>query len=176
MLRGLVKTDREHYQKWQKGGEWRAYDAPWARNKPEEKQHQEEKTTQGDQKVDPSPKKMAVIATLDNKPLGWVNRYSPRANPLIWYVGIDICEDDFLDRGYGTEALRLWVDYLFENSDYHKICLDTWSFNPRMARVAEKIGFTAEGCQRELQFWQGEWLDLLHYGMLREEWEADKKR
>ena len=117
---------------------------------------------------------MAVIATLDNQPLGWVNRYSFRDNPLIWLVGIDICEDDFLNRGCGTEALRLWVDYLFAHSDYHKICLDTWSFNPRMMHVAEKIGFVYEGCQREMQFWQGQWLDLVHYGLLREEWEAGR--
>jgi len=22
-----------------------------------------------------------------------------------------------------------------------------------------------------MQFWEGEWLDLMHYGILREEWE-----
>jgi RimJ/RimL family protein N-acetyltransferase len=66
---------------------------------------------------------------------------------------------------------KLWVNHLFANSEYHKLCLDTWSFNPRMMRVAEKAGFLYEGRQREIQYWQGEWLDLMHYGMLREEWE-----
>jgi len=115
---------------------------------------------------------MAVIAILENIPLCWVNRYRFIDNPLIWFVGISICKDDFLNRGYGSEALTLWVNYLFAYCDYHKLCLDTWSFNPRMMKVAEKLGFIPEGCQREMQFWQGEWLDLLHYGMLREEWEA----
>ncbi len=177
MLRTLVKSDRAHYERWQSQGEWRAYDAPWARDKPEEKQkqNQDEGKPQRGTEDAPTPQKIALIATLENQPLGWVNRYSPRGNPLVWHVGIDICEDDYLNRGYGSEALRLWVDYLFENSDYHKICLDTWSFNPRMARVAEKIGFIAEGRQRELQRWQGEWLDLLHYGLLRAEWEEGRE-
>ena len=172
MLRTHLETDRTPYQRWQTEGEWRSLDAPWERNKVEKKQNQGDKQKKSPVEEDTAPQKMAVIATLENKPLGWVNRYRFRDHPLIWFVGISICEDDYLNRGYGTEALYLWVNYLFENSDYHKLCLDTWSFNPRMMHVAEKLGFISEGCQREMQFWQGEWLGLMHYGMLRDEWEA----
>jgi len=171
MLRTHLETDRVPYQRWQVKGEWRTLDAPWEHSKPKQNQNKE-KNKQKPIEEDPSPNRMAVIATLENKPLGWVNRYRFRDNPLIWFVGISICEDDYLNRGYGSEALTLWVDYLFSNSHYHKLCLDTWSFNPRMMHVAEKLGFISEGCQREMQFWQNEWLDLVHYGMLREEWDA----
>ena len=77
----------------------------------------------------------------------------------------------YLNQGVGTEALGLWVDYLFSISDVHRIGLDTWSFSERMMRVAEKLGFVREGAERELVQWQGEWLDLVHFGMLRREWE-----
>jgi RimJ/RimL family protein N-acetyltransferase len=113
-----------------------------------------------------------VIALLDERPIGWVNRYGEKRFPDTWMVGIDICEDDYLEKGLGTEALRLWVDYLFANSTVHRIGLDTWSFNPRMMRVAEKLGFALEGAQREVLQWQGEWLDFVHYGMLRKEWKT----
>jgi RimJ/RimL family protein N-acetyltransferase len=33
-------------------------------------------------------------------------------NPQACFVGIDICEDAYLNRGLGTEALQLWVDYI----------------------------------------------------------------
>ena len=173
MLRTRVETDRDVYKKhWLKQGEWLLYDAPWAQSENKEDQNQESRKKQTNIQDDSVPKRWAIIATLDNKPLGWVNRYGGKDSPLVWFVGIDICEDDYLNRGYGTEALRLWVNHLFANSEYHKLCLDTWSFNPRMMRVAEKIGFITEGCQRAIRFWQGEWLDLMHFGMLREEWEA----
>lgn len=182
ILRPIVVTDRDHYMRWQTQGEWRSLDAPWERYATEEKKDEarnQRTNTQGDSapqeqasiQDDSVPKKRAVITTLENKPLGWMNRYRSKNSPIVWYVGIDICEDDYLNRGYGTEALKLWVDHLFANSEYHKLCLDTWSFNPRMMRVAEKVGFIPEGFQRQMQFWDGEWLDLLHYGMLREEWE-----
>jgi RimJ/RimL family protein N-acetyltransferase len=38
--------------------------------------------------------------------------------------------------------------------------------------VAEKIGFVYEDRAHALRQWQGEWLDLLHFGMLREEWQG----
>ncbi len=77
---------------------------------------------------------------------------------------------------YLSQCVILFSQYftlenLFANSKYHKLCLDTWSFNPRMMRVAEKVGFVPEGFQRQMQFWGGEWLDFMHYGMLRAEWE-----
>ena len=171
MLRPHMKSDGIPYQRWQNQGEWRSLDAPWEQTKDDKKQDQGQRKKKSLEEDSPAPQKMAVIATFANKPLGWVTRYR-KDNPTIWYVGIDICEDDFLNRGYGTEALSLWVDYLFEKSNYHKLCLDTWSFNPRMMRVAEKIGFIFEGSQREMQFWQDDWLDLMHYGLLREEWET----
>ena len=183
MLRTIVATDRDHYLRWQTQGEWRLLDSPWAQETTEEKKAEENNKQQTNTQDDPAPKKQAsiiddsipkkraVIATLDNKPLGWVNRYRSKNSPIIWYVGIAIAEDDYLNHGYGTEALKLWVDHLFVNSEFHKLCLDTWSFNPRMMRVAEKIGFIHEGSQREMQFWEGKWLDFVHYGMLREEWE-----
>jgi RimJ/RimL family protein N-acetyltransferase len=40
-----------------------------------------------------------------------------------------------------------------------------------MIRVAEKAGFVYEGVEREMVQWQGKWLDLIHFGVLRQEWE-----
>ncbi len=51
----------------------------------------------------------------------------------------------------------------------------TYSFNPRMIRVAEKLGFMHEGTEREVINWQGEWLDRLCFGILRKEWEERRK-
>jgi RimJ/RimL family protein N-acetyltransferase len=171
MLRSIVATDREHWVRWQTQGEWLLLDAPWEQNGSEEEKKQDDEKRPASIQDDAVPKTRAVIATLDGWPMGWVNRYNPRNEPLVWFVGISIMVDDCLNRGYGTEALKLWVNHLFANSETHKLGLDTWSFNPRMMRVAEKVGFVFEGCQREMQFWQGEWLGFMHYGMLRDEWE-----
>jgi RimJ/RimL family protein N-acetyltransferase len=179
LLRGWIASDIDHYVRWQTQGEWRLFDAPWyecptAMTAEDETHNREwfmEQLKGGDESW---LNTRAVIATPDYTPLGWVNRYGEKKNPGVCFVGIDTCEDTYLNRGLGTEALQLWVDYLFAASDVHKLGLETWSFNPRMIRVAEKVGFVYEGRQREMRHWQGEWLDHLHYGILREEWESSK--
>jgi RimJ/RimL family protein N-acetyltransferase len=115
---------------------------------------------------------MAIIAMKDKRPLGWVNRYSEPHSPDTVMVGINICEDDALNRGFGTEALGLWIGHLFSDSGVHRLGFDTWSFNPRAMHVAERVGFVHEGTQREVLQWEGQWLHLVHFGMLRTEWEA----
>jgi RimJ/RimL family protein N-acetyltransferase len=179
LLRDRIPNDVKKYLCWQTVGEWREYDAPWEGVCTSLTQEQQDKFIhrffEKCNEELPFPRQNATIASHKSEPLGYVNRYSQERFPDVWYVGIDICEDKHLNKGVGTEALRLWVNYLFSNSTIHKIALDTWSFNKRMIRVAEKLGFIHEGIERELILWQGQWLDMVHYGMLRQEWEEKIK-
>lgn len=176
ILRDPILTDIDRYVHWQTHGEWRMYDAPWegmrsSMTAEEEETFRQLFLDQCDQNQ-PEPRRSAMIATTgENRPLGWVSRYANDRFPNAWFVGINICEDGVLNRGLGTEALALWVDYLFANSSVHRLGLDSWSFNPRMKRVAEKVGFVYEGAQREMIEWQGCWLNWVHYGLLRRGWE-----
>jgi RimJ/RimL family protein N-acetyltransferase len=176
LLRDFVPEDVERFIYWQTHGEWRQYDAPWEGFGDHLPPVQEEKIRghflklgQSDQ---PLPRGRAMICLReDHTPLGTVNRYGDPRFPAVYYIGINICEDRFINQGLGTEAFSLWIDYLFDNSSAHKIECHTWSLNPRMVRVAEKLGFKYEGRERELVQWQGEWQDRIRYGMLRSEWQ-----
>jgi RimJ/RimL family protein N-acetyltransferase len=177
-LRDYLPTDVDALLGWQIQGQWRLFDAPWegvrtTYTQAEQAQYRQ-RFLEGLAEDLPSPRKRMMIALLDDQPIGWVSRYGEDRFPDTMMIGIDICEDDRLEQGLGTEALGLWVDYLFANSTTHRLGLDTWSFNPRMLRVAKKLGFTPEGAQREVVQWQGQWLDFVHFGMLRGEWELRK--
>jgi RimJ/RimL family protein N-acetyltransferase len=179
VLRGWLASDCDHFVRWLAHGEWRQFDAPWEEFRPamtaEDTERNREWFMQQLEAGDGSwLSGRAVIATPEDIPLGWVSVYGGKRKLRVCFVGIDICEDAYLNRGLGTEALKLWVDHLFAVYDMHRIGLDTWSFNPRMIRVAEKVGFVYEGRQREMQYWQGEWLDSLHFGLLREEWQGSR--
>ena len=66
------------------------------------------KKCQGEQST---PRSSAFIVTKgDHRPLGWVNSYQKESYPSVAYVGISICEDAALNRGLGSEALKLWID------------------------------------------------------------------
>lgn len=175
ILRDRLSSDVDAFIRWPTHGEWRLLDAPWQGVRtsltPEEEARLREQSS-AYRAEQTSPRKMAIIAMKDKRPLGWINRYSEPHSPDTVMVGINICEDDALNRGFGTEALGLWIGHLFSDSGIHRLGFDTWSFNPRAMHVAERVGFVHEGTQREVLRWEGQWLDLVHFGMLRTEWEA----
>lgn len=173
-LRDRRSSDVDVYLRWLIAGEWRHFDAPW-------EGIQESLSAEEEAKIRsrflarleegfPTSRTGAIIETLDGTSLGWVNRYGCGPNPDAWCVGIDLCEDGHLNRGCGTEALTLWVAYLFEQTGIERLGLETWSFNPRMIRVAEKIGFQHEGTLQRAKEWQGQWLDKLLFGLPRADW------
>jgi RimJ/RimL family protein N-acetyltransferase/uncharacterized damage-inducible protein DinB len=176
LLRDQHESDADDYLRWRTSGEWREFDAPWEQSPPLNTDEQRETVRRRFLHLcaEPLPelRTTAIIALPDGRPLGWVNRYDSERFPDVCKLGIDICEDEYLNRGLGTEALALWIGYLFAVPTMRRIGLDTWSFNQRMIHVARKLGFTQEGAERELVQWQGEWLTLLHFGLLRREWEA----
>ena len=179
LLRDFEPSDLDVYISWMvNDGIWKRYDAPW-----EEQPEWNEQTRQmyadrftgycSDRSV---PRRRVGIVVKDGcRLIGWVNRYAVDLHPDACMVGLDICVDGVLGRGYGSEALVLWVDHLFSQSEFHRIGLATYSFNVAMQRVAEKSGFTLEGREREIRFWDGEWIDRLTYGLLREEWDLVKR-
>ncbi len=176
LLRDRLAADAESYARWQAAGEWREFDAPWEEGPPARTAEQREHLRGRFQRLCaeplPDPRMTAIIALPDGRPVGWVNRHDLERFPDTCKLGIDICEDECLNRGLGTEALALWIGYLFATPALRRVGLDTWSFNPRMIRVAQKLGFSREGADREMVCWRGEWLDRIHFGLLRREWEA----
>lgn len=47
-------------------------------------------------------------------------------------TGIVIYDHDFWSGGYGSEAYKLWIDFLFESTGLHRLGMSTWSRNIRM--------------------------------------------
>lgn len=80
-------------------------------------------------------------------------------------------EGDF-GKGYGTEAMRLMVDYGFRELNLHRISLGVYAFNPRAIRVYEKIGFVKEGVLRDSLYWDGDYIDEITMSILEDEWQG----
>ena len=179
ILRDRRASDVDRFVYWQTHGEWRLLDAPWETLRehlaPDEEAKIRQNFSESCSEAPPTPRKRAMIVTADDRLIGFVNRYPHERFPDLFLLGIRIGEDDFLSRGYGTEALQLWVEYMFDNSAVHRIGAATWSFNPRAIALLSKTGFTHEGTERELIEWQGQWQDRLYFGILRQEWEKKKQ-
>jgi RimJ/RimL family protein N-acetyltransferase len=84
--------------------------------------------------------------------------------------GITIGEKDYWGNGYGTEATRLILDYGFQQLNLHRISSSAFAFNERSIRLHKKVGFKEEGRRREAIFKNGQFHDLVMFGILRGEW------
>ena len=77
-------------------------------------------------------------------------------------------------QGYCTEAVKLFVDFLFLLQAIERIQATTDSRNKASQRVLEKAGFTKEGIIRKALFMKGDWVDISLFSILREDWKEPK--
>jgi RimJ/RimL family protein N-acetyltransferase len=85
-----------------------------------------------------------------------------------WALGIGLAAE-FRGRGYGSEAQRQIVHYLFAHTQVNRIEATTEITNVAEQRALEKAGFTREGVLRGTAFRQGRWHDQIIYSVLRDD-------
>lgn len=86
--------------------------------------------------------------------------------------GILIGDKTYWNLGYGTEAVRLLVKHGFQTLNLNRIYLRVLDNNPRAIRAYEKAGFIHEGRQRQAEYKNGRYFDLLVMSILKEEYQA----
>lgn len=88
------------------------------------------------------------------------------------WLGIFIGEREYRGRGFGTDAIRLIVQYGFCELNLRRITLGLHLYNERALKSYLKVGFTLEGRARGEGLRDGVRYDGLYMGLLREEWKA----
>jgi RimJ/RimL family protein N-acetyltransferase len=84
-------------------------------------------------------------------------------------TGIFIGDKNYWNKGYGTEALSLLMDYGFKALNLHNIFLRVYSFNQQAIRSYEKIGFKQIGIRREALYRNFERHDIIFMDLLRKD-------
>jgi ribosomal-protein-alanine N-acetyltransferase len=74
---------------------------------------------------------------------------------------------EFRGHGFGTQAQRQLVDYLFSTTLVNRVQATTDTENEAEQRVLERIGFRREGVLRGAGFVGGQWRDFVMYARLR---------
>ncbi len=94
--------------------------------------------------------------------------YGPNEGSQAYNIGITL-SPKFRGKGYGTEAQRLFTDYLFSTYTVTHVEASTDVTNVAEQRALIKAGFTREGTARKAQWRAGDWRDLIVYSKLRGE-------
>ena len=85
-------------------------------------------------------------------------------------LSIILGEVDAWGQGYGTEAIRLLLDYAFGSLNFHRVAIGVVGFNERALRFYERVGFRREGIQRDGYYYGGRYHDFVMMSMLEDEY------
>lgn len=85
-------------------------------------------------------------------------------------LGIFIGDDSNRGKGYGKEAIKLLLEYGFNNLNLNNIMLSVYSFNKRAIKVYESLGFKKFGTRHKSHYFKGKFYDEIQMEILKEEY------
>ena len=119
-----------------------------------------------------NPARSLLIFEQAGEPLGFVN--------ITQTVAEHIADWGFYlapgaPRGTGQQLGEAALAFAFDSLGLHKVCGQALAFNERSIRFHEKLGFVQEGALREQHFDGATYHTIIHFGLLRYEWQAQKR-
>lgn len=110
------------------------------------------------------------IITLDgDKLIGTVSLENMKTTHRSAILGIFIGDKEYREKGYGTEAVKLILDYGFNYINLHSIKLEVLDCNARAIKCYKKCGFKEVGKSREDRFINGKWHGTISMDILENE-------
>lgn len=128
-----------------------------------------------------------IIASAKKSSPGNFNIIDLETNELIGSVGLDkikdvsrsavlgifIGSDKYRSNGYGTEAIKLLLEYGFKYLNLHSIKLTVLDVNVRAYKCYIKCGFKETGRDREAMYLNGKYHDVINMDILESEFTGD---
>ena len=120
--------------------------------------------------ADQSKKLFMICKVENNEPVGTIGLdHIDFANQSTEFGNMLIGKQEFVGKGYATEATELMLSYCFLRLNMNRVYLKVYADNARAISLYERCGFKVEGTLREAQFECGMFKDLLVMSILRRE-------
>jgi RimJ/RimL family protein N-acetyltransferase len=91
-------------------------------------------------------------------------------------VGITIGNKNYWNKGYGSEALTLLLDYGFKALNLNNVLIRVYAFNERAQKCYEKVGFKCFGQRRKSLYRNRERYDVIYLDILPEDFYKENKK
>ncbi|HOQ43026.1 MAG TPA: GNAT family protein [Smithellaceae bacterium] len=103
--------------------------------------------------------KHKLIGSFQLRDIQWIHRRA--------WLGIMIGDSEEQGKGFGSEAMRLGMDYAFKVLHLEKISLEVVRQNQRAINLYEKIGFKREGLLKRHYYFDGGYHDVLIMSLIK---------
>jgi len=117
---------------------------------------------------------LSIVVKKGGRLIGNVSLFKLQSVHRSAELGIAVADLSMASKGYGTEAMRLMLDYAFGTLNLNRVELSVHDFNRRALAAYRKLGFVEEGRKRQSYFCDGKYHDDIVMGILRSEWNALK--
>lgn len=109
------------------------------------------------------------IVTLEDKMIGTVSLENINYTNRTATLGIFIGDKNYRNNGYGTETIKLILEYGFNYLNLNNVDLTLMSFNERALKCYQKCGFKEYGRRRQCKYINGKYYDCIYMDVLKEE-------
>ncbi len=129
-----------------------------------------EKSVLEEMSADPGEKQvhLAIWLNAPQRLIGNTSLFQINPRDLHAQTGIFIGDKSCWNKGLGTEAMRLLLEYGFTSRNLRKVMLSCFGHNLRAKAAYEKLGFQEVGRYKEHRFVQGEYVDMILMEVFRE--------
>lgn len=115
-----------------------------------------------------------AVIYVDNEVAGLVGfnaiDYQNKRAEIGYWLG-----EPYIGQGIMTKAVEAMIAYGFETLQLNRIDLKAASTNDKSRGVAKRLGFKEEGVIREAEWMHDHYLDHVHYGLLKNEYNERKQ-
>ncbi len=176
VIRQLELGDEKHLHKWRNNNQGNLYCGfkyGFLLSK-EAFKNQLKKEIENEQ-VFPEEKMFLICTKEDQKPIGDVSYRNWNKRNRSAEFGIEIGEIDYRGKGYGSDALQNFLDFMFKHLNLNRIELTTLIDNKKAINLYKKLGFKEIGVIREQSFDSriGKYRDVMYMDILKKEWEKN---
>lgn len=118
---------------------------------------------------------LAICLNVDNTHIGNI-KLGP-IHPIHKFadIGILIGDKSCWGKGFGVEAISLVVDFAFESLNLNRVSAGFYQGHTASKKAFQKVGFQQEGVRRKMRMYEGDFVDQVCMGYLKEEWLEKQK-
>jgi len=114
---------------------------------------------------------IAIVTKTENEFIGDAAFFIKKDDGRQAFIGCTIAQK-YWRHGYGIEATRRLLAYLFHERNMHRVIAETDVENVASVNTLERLGFRREAHLIENIWFKGAWGSEYHYAMLEREWKS----
>lgn len=123
---------------------------------------------------DRANQRFTIVNMETDEPVGMISLVNIDMKNGVAYNGIRMFGDGNKGRGYGTDALLALMDYAFNQLRLNRLEADILESNKPSQGLYKKCGWEVEGLKREAVYKNGGFVNQLHLGILKADYEKIK--